>query len=115
MRISDWSSDVCSSDLHAADLHSFLTALIGETEIDRGARLRLLGRFAREDFRDALPDGVDPVHDSSRARGRSRDGSPLSRVIPAPEYYRAAMRPIGELKIFSAGKDRKSTRLNSSH
>src|SRR3546814_6113342 len=108
MRSSDWSSDVCSSDLadrigaaarevallekaaragregqagdHAADLHSFLTALIGETEIDRGARLRLLGRFAREDFRDALPDGVDPVHDSSRARG-----------------------------------DRKSTRLNSSH
>lgn len=89
---------------HAADLHSFLTALIGETEIDRGARLQLLGRFAREDFRDALPDGVDPAHESSRARGRSSDGSPLSRVIPAPEYYRAAMRPIGELKRFSAGK-----------
>lgn len=68
---------------HAADLHNFLTALTSETKIDRDARLRLLGRFAREDFRDALPDGVDSIHESDRASGRSSEGSPLTRVIPA--------------------------------
>lgn len=89
---------------HAADLHAFLTALAAEAAPHREERLRILGQFAREDFRDSLPDGIEPVLENPRSRGRRDDGSPLTRVIPSPDYYRAALRPLDELKAFNAGK-----------
>lgn len=89
---------------HAADLHAFLTTLAAEAAPERENRLRILGRLAREDFRDSLPEGIEPVLNSARPRSRSSEGSPLTRVIPSPDYYRAAMRPLNELEKFGVGK-----------
>src|SRR3546814_8996839 len=42
MRISDWSSDVCSSDLAAQDLHALCRGVFGQPEaVDSGVRPRL--------------------------------------------------------------------------
>src|SRR3546814_14483152 len=74
MRISDWSSDVCSSDLHAtlAVLAADLVEPVGLLEVDEltqrhgraGAR-RPLGKRDRysADRIDILPGGVRHAHD----------------------------------------------------
>src|SRR3546814_1292881 len=98
MRISDWSSDVCSSDLALDDSEELIRWDIG----DRGFEMTLSGEVPgrlretlgrpdvqRELFGDAGPPPLLAVH----AGGRS--------VLDAVEHALAV--------------DRKSTRLNSSH
>src|SRR3546814_15975869 len=53
MRISDWSSDVCSSDLHALGTLQYLH--------DLGVRLPLLHFLERRNVRVAI---VEPGHDA---------------------------------------------------
>src|SRR3546814_8458725 len=101
MRISDWSSDVCSSDL-------VLSPVRREVEIDLAA---------------AAADRVDPpLHQLEPAEpvaGRLRAAHGIEGIAPdaAAEGTRRAL----ESKHFSDGgavvgkADRKSTRLNSSH
>src|SRR3546814_9289453 len=93
MRISDWSSDVCSSDLER------LTAMAARARLRN--RLVKNNAFLRQDQR--LPIFGRPLElaspcarDSKTARS---SGSPISR----------------KLSPMSLGTDRKSTRLNSSH
>ncbi|WBY17299.1 hypothetical protein PF049_03840 [Erythrobacteraceae bacterium WH01K] len=89
---------------HAADLHEFLKALAAEDAPQREERLRALRGLAREDFRDHMPEGVEAVSKGSRPDGRFEYGSPLMQVIPSQDYYRSALRPVDELKAFSAGQ-----------
>ncbi|MBA4750780.1 MAG: hypothetical protein H2055_00935 [Sphingopyxis sp.] len=89
---------------HAADLHAFLTTLATEAAAERENRLEILGRLAREDFRDSLPEGIEPVLGNAQSRGLSSEWSPLTHVIPSPDYYRAAMLPLNELEKLGAGK-----------
>jgi hypothetical protein len=89
---------------YAADLLAFLTALTAETALEREKRLRLLSRFAQTDFRDSLPGGIKPVIDGDRCCDHSGEKSPLNVVFPWPDYFRAAMRPLDELEMFSNGK-----------
>lgn len=89
---------------HAADLHAFLLALAAEAAPERENRLRILGRLTHEDFRDFLPEGIEPVLSKARPSSCGGDGSPLNRVIPSANYYQAAMRPLDELEKFSAGE-----------
>src|SRR3546814_10097946 len=100
MRISDWSSDVCSSDLPGASLH--------KDRCDRGrdddcSREEYGVREIQVDERD-VPDviGDDPPH--GHARPQHVMGGLIVAVDAEPTMYRHDIE-----------EDRKSTRLNSSH
>src|SRR3546814_8061027 len=102
MRISDWSSDVCSSDLGVAAMHQIhLAGDIGQVQgfFDRG--------IAAADYRHVLITEEKPVAGSTGRHALALEG-----------FLR------GQAKIFGGGAsgdnqgvagDRKSTRLNSSH
>src|SRR3546814_3848267 len=123
MRISDWSSDVCSSDLR-----------IGDDIISRG----LAGRQRRMtdrlvDIALYIPqvigtggDEVEHAADPDFPRtGRQTVAVTRTRHIPRPRSHRPSMRTRpgtgwcgGDRQGDAEGKngaDRKSTRLNSSH
>src|SRR3546814_3632650 len=113
MRISDWSSDVCSSDLHVVDTTNYssndlqqeIRQRFAEAEDDEPALNILSFGFAR-----GLPRHADLVFDMRYLRNphwdtKLRPGTGLdadvSAYITADPAYEAT--------------DRKSTRLNSSH
>src|SRR3546814_3182535 len=103
MRISDWSSDVCSSDL------------IQESDAARSSNLFLASGGGSASASTAeqpappavqaiIPPGAEaPARPFLRADGPRRTDSG-ERIVPLASPY-----------VVQAGKDRKSTRLNSSH
>src|SRR3546814_2096081 len=107
MRISDWSSDVCSSDLSAPGADGF-----GD-ESDGGDQ-----QFAQTDF---VRRAVEATGDFASRRGF------LVKVEAMLEQANVALRPAEAIFFYGAGVavlgllllallgDRKSTRLNSSH
>src|SRR3546814_5497911 len=114
MRISDWSSDVCSSDLHdgvwpsdpdarawaqcaACEMHSGFAALRGDCTMNVGVRV------APKPMSEALTANV------ARLRELFEEG--LAR-FGGPWLAGAAFTAVD---AFFAPVDRKSTRLNSSH
>src|SRR3546814_9349480 len=109
MRISDWSSDVCSSDLwmimsHEAnftasrDIETFSSNFISKE------RLAAMQAQAPRHLPMPLPINVDPPdHTKYRA--------PLQRVF-SPKTINGLKDSIREL---AGDLDRKSTRMNSSH
>src|SRR3546814_10175914 len=99
MRISDWSSDVCSSDLMGGSQR--LTRAVGKA---KAMEMCLTGRMmnARE----------------------AESANLVARVVPESELLAdalstaatiAAMPPMAAMINKEMVKDRKSTRLNSSH
>src|SRR3546814_6924765 len=111
MRISDWSSDVCSSDLlpgcelnfsEHLGLESVIRAGVDEScaSLSRGTQeqLAVLTRIA---FADMLLE----------------QGKPVSLILDDPLVYSDDARLDTMIEILSeaASRDRKSTRLNSSH
>src|SRR3546814_1339554 len=100
MRISDWSSDVCSSDL----------AVIGGLAVLRRKLLRI-GRPGKSLRPDADTDRRDlvepPANLGMQALRRLRQG--LERILDRVCLEAHARHPA------FAVEDRKSTRLNSSH
>src|SRR3546814_8059599 len=110
MRISDWSSDVCSSDLPSLDVDKHDVANAPPV-IDSGALDFDLGSF------DATPAptvaAAEPVaHDASATLDFDLgDFDVGANASASPAAEPAAETPIEE---FDFG-DRKSTRLNSSH
>src|SRR3546814_9128176 len=100
MRISDWSSDVCSSDLvndriraNAEVETRFMTP---EEAIEAGA-LALFGEKYGDEVRVLSMGGSDPA----------RGGKPYSTELCGGTHVRRT----GDIGFL----DRKSTRLNSSH
>src|SRR3546814_7714700 len=120
MRISDWSSDVCSSDLACGQYQPRL--LRGGEDVDVGrARVRIVQRaHADEGDRRAGAGVMAPqrypaagaAHDllSLAAAGRRVDGVRLA----AKQFDTGGLDHRVERER-AAGLDRKSTRLNSSH
>src|SRR3546814_8659580 len=104
MRISDWSSDVCSSDLIDVVTRRAARAVIARLGLDRD-RLRRAHRFAQL-ARDAafLAVRIAPQHMLAAETGRQR--VLLERIVD---------RRLRLEEIFEREGDRKSTRLNSSH
>src|SRR3546814_2945530 len=90
MRISDWSSDVCSSDLFDRDIHA-------------------------DEAGDARQDGAD---DEAGRRNRAEEQADENGDDDADDgdgAILAAQIGLGAFLDGSGNLDRKSTRLNSSH
>src|SRR3546814_4225904 len=133
MRISDWSSDVCSSDLLIADLRSEFRALrirkacrAHELEASLGSGRLLIRVIDREQGRDRAwhPELVDIriANQANRVPWRP-PGRQVSDGIAAEvetighhfaDFRRAILESAEGTKPLGAHQDRKSTRLNSS-
>src|SRR3546814_2844089 len=103
MRISDWSSDVCSSDLD-------LVLVVGSPNSSNSNRLRELAE--REGVEAYLVDGADEI-DPQWLEGRRHIG--VTAGASAPDILVQGV--IERLHALGAGAgvDRRSTRLNYSH
>src|SRR3546814_10402236 len=101
MRISDWSSDVCSSDLEADEFGRFLVEIDGGGGVARLQRLVADGLGGGGERRGVAEVGRDPRHLARELAFKSGVAEP--RVDERPEF--------GNRSI----EDRKSTRMNSSH
>src|SRR3546814_5859956 len=114
MRISDWSSDVCSSDLgHARAPLDIVLRQAGAPV--REVRYRMLA--GREVTEVEMADGSVRLHDAETASAIPRVNAAMARAV-AVRSYRGKSAPPSVRAVTSASteyKDRKSTRLNSSH
>src|SRR3546814_10702106 len=100
MRISDWSSEVCSSDLYDADIPEYAAAIDVYTEAGNPAQRWL-----------HVQEYAAPA-DVPAALARTR----LNNLLAAAREIFEVPRERVALKTRSIAKgDRKSTRLNSSH
>src|SRR3546814_10202209 len=123
MRISDWSSDVCSSDLlRAAADTLILTRTASAT--DATLAVRLAGpRLESIDLRGRIGKGdtmftVQPVDGRRRLTLRSDDAGELLRafgIVGSVRGGRIAADGVVTGPGLLDGLDRKSPRLNSSH
>src|SRR3546814_5723093 len=139
MRISDWSSDVCSSDLrllvvpgaaNATAVRVEGAALQGELLVPAAKGATIAGRFERVHWRSAEPAKeatTATVATLASVDAVARADAPTAPVLD-PDFNPAAIPPlsfdIDDLRVRDAhlGRatlrthpDRKSTRLNSSH
>src|SRR3546814_7415064 len=100
MRISDWSSDVCSSDLAAVE--------------DAGQRIVAAGKFGAQFDVTTVGNVADDRGEADVTAGTEFTDADMDRkdlaVLLAAERVAAEAENLG-----AAGADRKSTRLNSSH
>src|SRR3546814_4259187 len=110
MRISDWSSDVCSSDLvdfadtdNAASRHLDIGkgSTSGVSAVSAGGRTRVVVELMRESSYRSRIDGNSLV---LTVNNGSTDQSVTTAAMVDPTKA-----------LPSSSKDRKSTRLNSSH
>src|SRR3546814_4529019 len=105
MRISDWSSDVCSSDLHF--LRLYMVPGMGHSAEGPGAT-----HFSSS-TRDSVPPVSDATHDVKAAlyawveKGEAPGALIATRYVDDGVDHAPGTAPIA--------LDRKSTRLNSSH
>src|SRR3546814_3967503 len=108
MRISDWSSDVCSSDLREG--HALLGARLADVAdllgVRGAGRSALRGEVVDDDADIAA---IDPAEAGDFAVAR-RAGHVLLE-----DCRRAEQPDLQEAALVHQGGDRKSTRLNSSH
>src|SRR3546814_6753610 len=109
MRISDWSSDVCSSDLHdgeaAGEVHAEEAHHLGVAHAGAHDEAEARELQKREERRY----GAGGDDDEEQPPGRE-EGEALEKRHRDPE----AGDRFGHLRT-EAVEDRKSTRLNSSH
>src|SRR3546814_1798325 len=110
MRISDWSSDVCSSDLLAVHgaAEEWLARLPGAAHLQRLAP----GLAFLADLHIAAALGV---RQGQRDLGLAEEGDPVGTRLPFRQAELAAKVAGAEFVAHMHQGDRKSTRLNSSH
>src|SRR3546814_4040785 len=105
MRISDWSSDVCSSDLLLAQARKFNPRIVFFDK-DRGGELFIRAIGGRYDvLRPGAPSGLNPLQLEDNAANRQFLIDWLALLAGG-----ASVEELAEIT-----EDRKSTRLNSSH
>src|SRR3546814_5791321 len=107
MRISDWSSDVCSSDLYFEALQPD-PPLFGRSPVEI-ARIESWTRRIENDGYTAVVYAFRNSRDAFKGRAAS------GKWPPIPQIPELATRGAIMWNAFVEGLDRKSTRLNSSH
>src|SRR3546814_9273998 len=118
MRISDWSSDLCSSDLSPGG--NLLWDCIALVDDDTVARVREAGGIRA--IAISHPHYYSGMVEWSRAFGgvpillHAADREWVMRDAPAIEYWEGGTRELWDgMTLVRCGGDRKSTRLNPSH
>src|SRR3546814_9613222 len=122
MRISDWSSDVCSSDLSVIDPDPDPAADEEPPAASRRPHLKLprRGEHRAIDLRSVRifvePDAILDTIIRRRATGDQPPSGPAGgRQIAAQLAVARLAIPGRRIERLAIGGDRKSTRLNSSH
>src|SRR3546814_7263805 len=116
MRISDWSSDVCSSDLFYRSLGVNLKQLYGSTEASVFITIQPDGEIAADTVGKPAIDVDIRIADSGEVLFRSP--GVFLEYFKNPEATAETKTADGWVHTGDAGffdEDRKSTRLNSSH
>src|SRR3546814_10418194 len=108
MRISDWSSDVCSSDLMAGAGARQHVADLGTAE----ARIDMNRRCRESRQRENAGQVIDPIGLPERDGNAGRNAT-LGQIAREP-FDPTCEKSPGQALI-AIVDDRKSTRLNSSH
>src|SRR3546814_4009664 len=133
MRISDWSSDVCSSDLAANRAEFFLAVASGPFYVFNRPGAKVSQATIENWWRQGMMGSALAHYEGIKAFSETDQAEDL-RSIPVPplvmqgdddqvvHYAGAALNQVellknGTLKIYKGYPhgDRKSTRLNSSH
>src|SRR3546814_8328048 len=119
MRISDWSSDVCSSDLVAVE--NVVAGVVGAAEREGGAQVAALGRVVVDDVEDDLDAGlVEAAHhqlelvqvafgrDVARRRRKGADGV-------RSEEHTSELQSLMRISyaVFCLKKKKKSQKINN--
>src|SRR3546814_10889940 len=116
MRISDWSSDVCSSDLRIAfATNDERTAKRISDALGTATEQRAMRNYAGHRLAPWLAHVM--VSRQETARQLLTPGEVMQLLAEEELVLVAGMAPIRakKLRYYSDPKDRKSTRLNSSH
>src|SRR3546814_8136099 len=114
MRISDWSSDVCSSDLHYVAVYPIpalvMTFLLGGTSFALGAPIQMLMINTAKGSEMLAASVSQASFNIGNALGAFLGGLPIAMGYgyASPEWVGAAMAGGGALFAFAL--DRKSTR-----
>src|SRR3546814_7352637 len=119
MRISDWSSDVCSSDLQTADDQ----ATTGSGTFDPSQTIIVTGSRVSDRTVADSPVPVDVIGgEQLQNSGYSETNKVLNQLVPSFNFPQPSltdgtdsMRPATLRGLAPDQTDRKSTRLNSSH
>src|SRR3546814_20933844 len=100
MRISDWSSDVCSSDLFTTAVWNSVMPFIPHSEADVSTMLRAIGVARIEDLFDEIPEAL-------KVGALDRVPEALSEMELARLMAEHARARTGERRV---GKERASAR-----
>src|SRR3546814_8379306 len=113
MRISDWSSDVCSSDLPSA---SFNASNQGLYEPSHGSAPDIAGKNIANPLATILSAAMllrySLDQNAQAARIEAAVQSVLEQGLRTADIYESGTTKVSTSEM---GEDRKSTRLNSSH
>src|SRR3546814_1221248 len=101
MRISDWSSDVCSSDLPAADTAHAIPPIYVKGDPSRGL-------LPCADCHGPKGEGLGPANPALA-------GQPAVYLAAQLRAWRRGERRNDPGNVMTGISDRKSTRMNSSH
>src|SRR3546814_4925781 len=113
MRISDWSSDVCSSDLAESSSAAAASIARASSFRHRAAMTRSLTIAA---LQLPLPGPVRPNIDAVSALAEEAVAKGAQVILPPELFEGPYFCQVEEAELFaSARPDRKSTLLNSSH
>src|SRR3546814_8950641 len=113
MRISDWSSDVCSSDLDAAERGVYQGLQV--TDAATGDAYVTGSKIPRNDNNEAAQIGIRGKFATGPITHEFNLGASHSRYINRNAYEFGPFGPDGTNANNLNDPDRKSTRLNSSH
>src|SRR3546814_5348800 len=102
MRISDWSSDVCSSDLLAQSLADLQARL--QSEGDRG-KVEAIRKTMLPDFTAKVGEAIEMLTEANE----------IDRNVLIPNGVAIAEKVAEMRNNALTARDRKSTRLNSRH